>query len=896
MNIDQLKELITEELEQKEKKLLEDELNEAERNTLSNKLGVLLSKGKAEEREKIIVDFFKILKTGKGYEKLFTTWPNMPEDKKKAFIDAGMKFDINKGRAKEFAKQIIAATTPQQTEKGAEKLVDDVEAQTGVDLDQADTQQTDKPESDASPDESNKLDPEAFDPGKQDLLDLQKFYNAFRNQFYCDIPPDASVTDRTEAIQNCKRNGIATTKKEQYQLVKDLFKHLDKLIGTEEEEGLARAPKTAVTEVEDPVKVSSRSIANLKKDIKAFERNARGLRSYIDSLDQQSDRMTAVVFKTKIKERAPRMMRIGAMLYNELRTIVSTLQETKQLNEQTDAERFEAAYDKVNSILGDIVKKAIEGKANLNQFKSLMKQAKDTINSVMDIFPQELTFAGGEVKINQIKSEYTKALNIFDNDFSDITQLSDVLQKGEGGLGVIQFVADKIYDFCRELKRIFGIPIDAAFDKKIETGATPTELDGSAPQEKPDEEKTDVPELVASIEDALEDDAKAALEQATEELEKIGRGDDSEAIAVRAEEILANNKAAEEAAKSIAAKEEKFKDEIEKFAAERYAEFEKEALEKYMFTVGRLGQDKFKDELDSLNLQGPEREAVQKFLGLLIDSGTITEGVLTDLVKKDKVIDSNALKAAMKRLSKKDRVFVMKIIRKNYEAFVKMLRSAIKTASKEPQKKEKEKEATKMEVEGVETFKSLFVTGPLSFSSLKKKKQLKNLSSRHYDAAVKLFGLLNLQEKVDEININVSTVAKSIYPKIKSTRTHKGAIGDVFSLEKIQSALEKMKPTMNDDIAALNKMAVDGTLKFVLQTFITYTKKYDIQLSPNDVRRIGRIRLALPPVKRDDPNRGQKGSSDPMDYIPGNPQRVAENKISIAITPLIQKIMREKYG
>ena len=116
-------------------RLIVEELMEAERETLSNKLTKLLAKGNPEDREKIIVDFFKVLKTGQGYEGLFPTWPKMSEEKKQAFIEAGKKFDITKGRAKQFTGQIIAATTPQEIQSGTEKLIDDVEAQTGIDLD-----------------------------------------------------------------------------------------------------------------------------------------------------------------------------------------------------------------------------------------------------------------------------------------------------------------------------------------------------------------------------------------------------------------------------------------------------------------------------------------------------------------------------------------------------------------------------------------------------------------------------------------------------------------------------------------------------------------------------------------------------------------------------------------
>ena len=82
-SIDTLESLIAETVAE----LLDEEtIEEAERQTLSNKLGKLLAKRKPKDREKIIVDFFKVLKSGQGYEKLFPTWPKMPEEKKKILM------------------------------------------------------------------------------------------------------------------------------------------------------------------------------------------------------------------------------------------------------------------------------------------------------------------------------------------------------------------------------------------------------------------------------------------------------------------------------------------------------------------------------------------------------------------------------------------------------------------------------------------------------------------------------------------------------------------------------------------------------------------------------------------------------------------------------------------
>jgi hypothetical protein len=115
--------------------LSEDQLDEAPKNTISNKLTQKLKNANEEDREKIIIDFFKIIKSGEGYENLFPKWNTQTDEYKAKFIEAGKNFNINKGRAKDFAKQIIAATTPQEIESGVVAVIDAVEDQTGLDID-----------------------------------------------------------------------------------------------------------------------------------------------------------------------------------------------------------------------------------------------------------------------------------------------------------------------------------------------------------------------------------------------------------------------------------------------------------------------------------------------------------------------------------------------------------------------------------------------------------------------------------------------------------------------------------------------------------------------------------------------------------------------------------------
>ena len=126
-------------LENWNKFLSEDQLDEAPKNTISNKLSQKLNNVDPEQQEAIIIDFFKIIKSGEGYENLFPKWNTQTDEYKAKFIEAGKNFNIGKGRAKEFAQKIVAATTPQEMEASVEAVIDDVEDQTGVDFDDPNT-------------------------------------------------------------------------------------------------------------------------------------------------------------------------------------------------------------------------------------------------------------------------------------------------------------------------------------------------------------------------------------------------------------------------------------------------------------------------------------------------------------------------------------------------------------------------------------------------------------------------------------------------------------------------------------------------------------------------------------------------------------------------------------
>jgi len=111
--------------------------------------------------------------------------------------------------------------------------------------------------------------------------------------------------------------------------------------------------------------------------------------------------------------------------------------------------------------------------------------------------------------------------------------------------------------------------------------------------------------------------------------------------------------------------------------------------------------EKYGEQLGKFVTDEPSKNAVLKFLSILMQAGVLKEGALVDLVK-DKVIDRSALKDAMNKLSQEERNLVIKVMRTNYEEFKSMLGA---TAEEEYDKKMLENAALLRKSEGQLYFK-----------------------------------------------------------------------------------------------------------------------------------------------------------------------------------------------
>ena len=718
----------------------QETIEEAERHTLSNKLGKLLAKGKPEDREKIIVDFFKILISGQGYEKLFPTWPEMSEDKKKAFIKAGKKFDINKGRAKEFAQQIIKATSPQDIEDNTQNLVDDVETQTGLDidtqaqqgedtsatpeqLDAATTKAAENAKKSENPDQqmnkdsetiANKMgnpeaapkvksaiedkledseeaqadqtnDPNIVDPNDETLQLIKATYTNFKDDFY----------------DKSKTQGL----KGQSELVKQFLAALEAFAKPEQAAALARAsdskPATGKRDDLAEMEVAPKNIKALKARIRNFQRALRASEQYIkiyqDKLKAnkkmvQGDRDKLVGIAEKTQQT---IMGLNKTI-NGILGIAKQQEEPQPLQEQTAGQKYMSMLEEIEEVYEKLTQgKMLQIMSNLDndtqmqwaEVKPIIQNALEELNKIKKYFPQIVPFEGSEVESAEMLKRYKEAIKQIDLDASDIQTLPDEITDEDGSAILINFQS-KLIGLSEELQKIFGVAglkseKDSAKARNVvpdDAGDAPTTDQDSSPEQ-----------IIQDLAVELEDPAEEAIQQA---LKELGDGAEPEQIAAKAEEILRTNKKAAEALKAWDQTLAQARADID---AQKKAELAEKAKEmaiakaaEELKTAGKAGEERFAKELNVLGIEDPdERSAVTKFLGLLLGEGTISEEQdgLDALTKATTgVLKKETLERILAKLSIKDKELIKKVITRDSDGFIKMIRMAKKNF-KDPEKK-----------------------------------------------------------------------------------------------------------------------------------------------------------------------------------------------------------------
>jgi len=455
-------------------------LFEAPKNTLSNKLGKLLAKGKAEERQKIIVDFFKILKSGEGYEKLFPTWPKMTDEKKQSFVDAGKKFNVNKGRAKEYVQQILASTNPQETERGAEEILDDVETQTGVDMDVQAPEATENP----SADQPVENDPNIVDPSDEVLQKIRTTYSIFVNDFY----------------DKAKVRGLAAQSKIVNALLKSLMEFA---VAEQQASAMSRASDTNQPGKRDDlreIEVAPKNIRIFKTRVRNFQRALRVSEQYIQlySAKLSANKKIVSADRDKLVSMAEMTQKTIIGLNNAINRILGIAKnQPEQLNEATAGQKYMAMLEEIEDVHDKLSSGSmLQIMNNLDpdnpvdmvwdEVKPVIKNTLEELNKIKKYFPQIVPFEGGEVESEGLLNKYKEAIKKIDLDASDIQSLPDEITDDDGDAILVNFQT-KLISLSGDLQKIFGV-------KGLKYNKDSAEAENVAPESSEEEQPEQEPE------------------------------------------------------------------------------------------------------------------------------------------------------------------------------------------------------------------------------------------------------------------------------------------------------------------------------------------------------------------------------------------------------------------
>ena len=471
-------------------------LQEKPINTISHKLGrKLAGVDDPKQREEIIISFFKILKSGEGYEQLFPTWPKMSDEKKKEFIEAGKKFNPNdpRSRAKEFAEKIIAATTPKEVEDNTEAVVDDVEKQTGVDLDE--------PQSDKDSKE------DMYDPSPEDRQVLITTYNTFKEEFY-------QVRKMTQ----------------QGQLIQALINQLTKIQKEETEDSYQRTDEPLQEQQSQRVK---KELENVKADFRSFYQELLSTRDLLNKAgsEAKAGKLNFKIVKKQFIEQMTKIQDDILEIYSDLvllsppKAKAEKVQELQMFSEQEEeekddrlsrAKKIQAVYNEITKSLGPIV--AVLSKNEPfpeSRMIPAVKAALDKLNKIVDFFPSVKAFSGQKGTFDELSNSYSKMIR-------NMGYLNDNFQRLIKDESVSSVAINNLYlglkKFSKEIENIFGVdskiedkpkptdpdaePIDPETDDSAEPGEQPTDADG-AEEEKKETELQSITRAEAFIKDKI---------------------------------------------------------------------------------------------------------------------------------------------------------------------------------------------------------------------------------------------------------------------------------------------------------------------------------------------------------------------------------------------------------
>ena len=162
-----------------EEVMRESEINEGPADTLRRVLSdKLKAAASEEERENILTNFFTALQSGDEakFVELMPRFGSKREEDKKAFYDAGKRYQTTTGPHEKLVQSIIQAQSKEEVGDAADKLISNVEEETGIEADTPDgtpdgTENTEEP-----PEETVPSGPKYIEPTKAEKEAHRQIY------------------------------------------------------------------------------------------------------------------------------------------------------------------------------------------------------------------------------------------------------------------------------------------------------------------------------------------------------------------------------------------------------------------------------------------------------------------------------------------------------------------------------------------------------------------------------------------------------------------------------------------------------------------------------------------------------------------------------------------------
>ena len=311
----------------------------------------------------------------------------------------------------------------------------------------------------------------------EEVQQFEAAFDKFKNKFYCDMEPGLSRYERKKSLANCQDKGIAITKNQQHEIIKDLIVfiegEIEEIKGSGYERSKLKEPKVTQDkpEVIGEQKMPRTEIAAYKQDLKMFIRLAKAAsNNELGSAQKFAGKRAGKYWIERSKKKMKQMLKLCGTLYEDLRDLSGALgsaskKQKPELKEMAD--EVERVYDSVVNSLEEILGIAGEHMP-ASETLPRMEKALEELESILRYFPKGRVFGKGKANAEDIRDKYDEAVKLYLGDnFAVLMNLPNEIPRG--GATAIQGAAQQVRAFAEFIARMFGLEMPKQFDDPVET-------------------------------------------------------------------------------------------------------------------------------------------------------------------------------------------------------------------------------------------------------------------------------------------------------------------------------------------------------------------------------------------------------------------------------------------